>query len=67
MLGKNIRKLRRDRDLSQEQLAEALEVSRFAIQRWEAGTNTPRAETLERIAEYFDTTSYALMKEERTV
>ena len=63
MLGKNIRKLRRDRDLSQEALAEALDVSRFAIQRWEAGDNMPRAETLERIAAYFGTTSGELMRE----
>ena len=64
MLGRNIRKLRRDRDLSQEQLAEALDVSRFATQRWEAGTNTPRAETLQRIAAYFGTTTDELMKED---
>jgi len=64
MLGKNIRKLRRDRDMSQEALAEALNVSRFAIQRWEAGDNTPRAETLERIAEYFGTTGKELLKED---
>lgn len=64
MLGRNIRKLRRDRDLSQEQLSEAIDVTRFAVQRWEAGINTPRAETLKRLAEYFGTTADELMKED---
>ena len=37
MLGKEIQKLRRSRGLSQEKLAEQMEVSRQAISKWESG------------------------------
>ena len=36
-LGENIRRLRRDRDMTQEQLADALAVSFQAVSRWENG------------------------------
>lgn len=34
-LGENIKKLRKEKNLSQEQLAEMLNVSRQAVSKWE--------------------------------
>ncbi|WP_137626800.1 helix-turn-helix transcriptional regulator [Lactiplantibacillus pingfangensis] len=47
-------RLRRDRQLSQAQLAEQLYVSRQAISKWEQGENTPDLETLVKLAALFE-------------
>lgn len=49
-IGKNIKKLRKESALSQEQLAEQLHVTRQAVSSWETGKNQPDIETLESIA-----------------
>ena len=41
MLGENIRNLRKENKMSQEQLAEKLDVSRQSISLWENGQTTP--------------------------
>lgn len=38
-IDKNIRKLRKERKLSQEQLAERLHVTRQAVSSWETGVS----------------------------
>ena len=53
MLGKEIQKLRRSRGLSQEKLAEQLEVSRQAISKWESGAAVPEVEKLIQLARLF--------------
>ena len=55
-LGENIKRLRRDRQLTQEQLAEALEVSFQAVSKWENKVTYPDIEVLPVIAGYFDVT-----------
>lgn len=45
--------LRKQKGLSQEQLAEALDVSRQAISKWENGTAMPETETLIALSRYF--------------
>ena len=50
MLSNNIYTLRRQRGLSQEQLAEALDVSRQAISKWENGAAVPELDKLQAIA-----------------
>lgn len=50
----NLRKTRKDRDLSQEQLADLLQVSRQAISKWEQGIGYPETETLIQIAKTLD-------------
>lgn len=47
-------RLRRDRQLSQAQLAEQLYVSRQAISKWEQGETTPDLETLVKLAALFE-------------
>ena len=48
--GENLRTIRRERGLTQEQLAEMLEVSRQAVSKWEAGSGYPEADKLARLA-----------------
>ena len=40
-LGKNIRKARQERDLTQEAMAELLNLSESAISQWESGKTSP--------------------------
>ena len=52
-LGENIRRLRREKNMTQEQLAETLAVSFQAVSRWENSTTYPDIELLPAIAERF--------------
>lgn len=56
MLSNNIYTLRRQRGLSQEQLAEALNVSRQAISKWENGAAVPELDKLQTMAAFFGVT-----------
>jgi len=49
-VGKHIRRIRTERHMTQEQLAEKLFVTRQAVSAWETGKAQPDVETLERIA-----------------
>lgn len=53
MLSETIRSLRRQRGLSQEQLAEALDVSRQAISKWENGVTVPELDKLQAMSALF--------------
>ncbi len=61
MLPERLYTLRKSHHLSQEQLAEALGVSRQAISKWESGTSTPEPDKLIAISRYFGVTLDALM------
>lgn len=54
--GNNLKKLRADRNLSQEQLAEKLKISRQAISKWESGKAYPDIENLVILRNIFDVT-----------
>ena len=56
--------LRKKRGLSQEELAEALDVSRQAISKWESGRAMPEAGKLLTVSEYFGVSLDELMKED---
>ena len=49
-----IKRLRQDKGLNQEQLAEQLYVTRQAVSNWETGKTQPDIETLTKIAEFFN-------------
>lgn len=49
-----LKKLRMKRKLSQKQIAEELKISQQQYSKWEGGIITPNAETLVRLADYFD-------------
>lgn len=55
-LGENIKKLRKDKNLSQEQLAEMINVSRQAISKWESNKACPDMENLILLREIFNVT-----------
>ncbi len=50
MIGKNIQKLRKQKDLTQEALAEVVGVARQTIAKWEAEESTPDLEMSGRLA-----------------
>ena len=53
MLSEKIKELRKKNGLTQERLAEELNVSRQAITKWETGEGSPDIENLKNIALYF--------------
>jgi repressor LexA len=55
-VGNNIRELRRRHDLTQEELADALEVSKFSVSRWERGDMAVRERHVERMCELYGVT-----------
>lgn len=55
-LGKRIKELRKAKNITQEQLAEYLEVSSQAVSRWETGLTCPDISNLPRLAELFSIT-----------
>ena len=55
-MGKEIRRLRTDRGLTQEALAAALNVSAQTVSKWECGNSMPDVQMLPEIAVYFGIT-----------
>ena len=55
MLGENIKRLRRNKGLTQEELAARLNVVRQTVSKWEKETSVPDAVMLQKIAEVLDT------------
>ena len=53
-LGERICKLRTRKNLSQGELADALDVSRQSISKWETGASVPELDKLIRLSEIFD-------------
>ena len=66
-LSEKLYELRKKGGLSQEQLAEQLDVSRQAVSKWESGKAIPESDTLISISEYFNVTLDYLMKEDNSV
>ncbi len=62
-IGEKIQKLRKEKGLSQEQLANQLDVSRQAISKWELGESMPDINKVALISEYFQVTTDYLIKE----
>jgi len=61
--GEKLQKLRRREGLSQDALAELLEVSRQAVSRWERDETMPETEKVVRISEVFHVTADYLLKD----
>lgn len=64
-LSEKLYALRKERGLSQEQLAEGLKVSRQAISKWESGQSLPESDKLLALSEYFGASLDYLLKEDR--
>ena len=54
--NEKLQELRKSRGLTQEELAEALFVSRTAISKWESGRGYPSIDSLKEISRYFSVT-----------
>lgn len=63
-LSEKLYALRKKRGLSQEQLAEHLNVSRQAISKWESGQSIPDSDRLIAISGFFQVSLDYLLKEE---
>lgn len=59
--------LRKSRGLTQEELAEALYVSRTAISKWESGRGYPSIDSLKEISKYFSVTIDDLLSGEKLI
>ena len=51
--NEKLQQLRKQKNLTQEQLAEQLFVSRTAISKWESGKGYPNIESLKNISKFF--------------
>ena len=60
-----LQELRKERGLTQEELAEALYVSRTAISKWESGRGYPSIDSLKEISSYFSVTIDELLSSDR--
>jgi transcriptional regulator with XRE-family HTH domain len=52
-IGAKIKTLRKGKRMTQEQLADALKITRASVSNYELGRRTPHLSELKRIAEYF--------------
>ena len=64
-IGSFLKTLRKEKNLTQEQLAEQLGVSNRTISRWETGNNMPDISLLTEIAEFYDVSIPELINGER--
>ena len=60
-----LQELRKNRGLTQEELAEALFVSRTAISKWESGRGYPNIDSLKEISKFFSVTIDDLLSGEK--
>ncbi len=60
-----LQELRKNRGLTQEELAEALYVSRTAVSKWESGRGYPSIDSLKEISKYFSVTVDDLLSGEK--
>ena len=63
--GGFLRELRKEKRITQEQLAEALGVTNRSVSRWENGNNMPDLDLIIELADYFDISLEELLDGER--
>lgn len=64
IIGEKITKLRKEQNLTQEQLADILKVSRQSVSKWERNVAYPDTEKLIRISKIFECSLDYLLKDE---
>ena len=65
--SEKLQQLRKGRGLTQEELAEALYVSRTAVSKWESGRGYPSIDSLKEISSYFSVTLDELLSAEKII
>ena len=63
--GEKLQELRKRRGLTQEELAQALYVSRTAVSKWESGRGYPSIDSLKELSKYFSVTVDDLLSGEK--
>lgn len=63
--GEKLQQLRKSKGLTQEELAQALYVSRTAVSKWESGRGYPSIDSLKEISAYFSVTMDDLLSGEK--
>ena len=63
--NEKLQELRKSKGLTQEELAEALYVSRTAILKWESGRGYPSIDSLKEISKFFSVTIDELQKRKK--
>ena len=53
-IGAFLKELRKEKNITQEQLADEMRVSRRTVSRWETGSNMPDLDILIDLSEYYD-------------
>ena len=64
-IGEFLRNLRKEKGLTQEQLAEQFNVSRRSVSRWETGSNLPDLDILIEMADYYEIELKEILEGER--
>ena len=65
--GEKLQELRKNKDMTQEELAEALYVSRTAISKWESGRGYPSIDSLKEISKFFSVSIDELLSAEKMI
>jgi transcriptional regulator with XRE-family HTH domain len=65
--NEKLQELRKSKGLTQEELAEALYVSRTAISKWESGRGYPNIDSLKEISKFFSVTIDELLSGEQII
>ena len=66
-LKDKIQQLRKNKSLSQERLAEELNISRQAVAKWENGETTPDINNLVQISDLFNISLDRLLKDDNCI
>ncbi len=64
-IGEFLKELRKEKGLTQEELAEQFHVSRRSVSRWETGNNMPDLDTLIELSDYYEIDLRELLEGER--
>ena len=65
-IGKFLQQLRKEKDLTQEQLAERFQIARRTVSRWETGSNLPDLDLLIELSDFYAVDLRELLNGERT-
>ena len=64
-IGRFLKELRKEKDITQEQLAEKIKVSGRTVSRWETGSNMPDISLLADLADFYDVSISEIIDGER--
>lgn len=65
--SEKLQRLRKNKNISQEELAEIMNVSRQAVSKWESGQSIPDIDKLVEISNYFNVSVDNLLKDEKEI